>query len=81
GRVPVPIVPALWGFAARTAELSGAAIAPHVVEMLRFGLTGSGARAIEALGVAQPHSTQDVLREVFEWADVVPLAVTREEVA
>jgi UDP-glucose 4-epimerase len=81
GRVPVPIVPALWGAAARATELSGAAVAPHVVDMLRFGLTGSGARAAAALDITEPQSTQDVLREVFEWADVVPLAVAREAVA
>jgi len=81
GRVPVPIVPALWGWTARVTELSGAAIAPHVVEMLRYGRTGSGERAIDALGIPPLHTTQDVLREVFEWADVVPLAVAREEVA
>jgi hypothetical protein len=79
--VPVPIVPALWGAAARATELSGAAVAPHVVDMLRFGLTGSGTRAVAALDITEPQSTQDVLREVFEWADVVPLAVAREAVA
>jgi UDP-glucose 4-epimerase len=81
GRVPFPVVPALWGWAGRATELSGAAMAPHVVEMLRFGRTGSGERAVDALRISEPHTTQDVLREVFEWADVVPLAVAREEVA
>ena len=81
GRVPLPVVPALWGVAARGTELSGAAIAEHVVEMLRFGRTGSGERAVGELGIAEPHSTQDVLREVCEWAAVVPLSVGREEVA
>jgi len=81
GRVPFPVLPALWGVAARTTELTGAAIAPHVVEMLRYGLTGSAARAAAVLDVPEPHSTQDVLREVFDWADVVPLAVARQEVA
>jgi UDP-glucose 4-epimerase len=81
GRVPVPIAPPLWGWAARTAELSGAAIAPHVMELLRFGRTGSGERAVEELGLDEPHSTQDVLRELFEWADVVPLTPAKREVA
>jgi UDP-glucose 4-epimerase len=81
GRVPLPVVPALWGAAARATELSGAAIAEHVVEMLRFGRTGAGERAVEVLGIDEPHTTQDVLREVFEWADVVPLTVVREAVA
>jgi UDP-glucose 4-epimerase len=81
GRIPVPIAPVAWGWAARATEVAGAALAPHIVELLRYGRTGSGERLVEALGVAEPHSTQDVLREVFEWADVVSLTVTREEVA
>jgi UDP-glucose 4-epimerase len=81
GRVPLPVAPALWGWAARVTEFSGAAIAPHVVELLRFGRTGSGERAPEQLGLGRLQSTQEVLREVFEWADVVPLTTAREEVA
>jgi UDP-glucose 4-epimerase len=81
GRVPVPIIPAAWGWAARATEVAGAALAPHIVELLRYGRTGSGEQLVEVLGVPEPHSTQDVLREVFEWADVVPLTVAREEVA
>jgi UDP-glucose 4-epimerase len=81
GRAPVPVVPALWGWAARFTEVAGAALAPHIVELLRYGRTGSGDQLVEALGVDEPHTTQDVLREVFEWADVVSLTVAREEVA
>jgi UDP-glucose 4-epimerase len=81
GRVPFPVAPALWGWAARVTEFSGAAIAPHVVELLRWGRTGSGDRAPEVLGLGRLQSTQEVLREVFEWASVVPLAAAREEVA
>jgi UDP-glucose 4-epimerase len=81
GRVPVPVAPPLWGIAARTAELAGAAIAPHVVELLRHGRTGAGSRAVEELGLTSLRSTQDVLRELFEWADVVPIAMPRAEVA
>ncbi|MCU1430635.1 MAG: hypothetical protein JWL83_4635 [Actinomycetia bacterium] len=81
GRIPVPILGTMWGWAARGTELGGAAIAPHVVELLRFGRTGSGARAIDALGLPRFQSTQDVLRELFEWADVVPILTAREEVA
>lgn len=81
GRVPVPVAPFLWGAAARAVELAGAAIAEHVVELLRHGRTGSGLRAVEALGLPPLRPTQDVLRELFEWADVVPIPMTREAVA
>jgi UDP-glucose 4-epimerase len=80
-RVPFPTVPALWGWAARATEVGGAAIAPHIVELLRFGRTGAGERAPEVLGVRTPRSTQDVLRELFDWADVVTLVPPQEEVA
>jgi UDP-glucose 4-epimerase len=81
GRIPIPLIPALWGTAARTVEVAGAAIAPHVVELLRHGRTGDGGRAVEALGMHDMRSTQAVLRELFDWAEVVPIATVREAVA
>ncbi len=81
GRIPLPIVPALWSSAARLAEIAGAAIAPHVIEVLRHGRTGCGVRAVEALGLGGLRPTQEVLGELFDWADVVPIATSREEVA
>jgi UDP-glucose 4-epimerase len=81
GRIPVPVLPPLWGWASRAAEVAGAAIAPHVVELLRYGHTGSGARAADELGLRDLRSTQEVLRELFEWATVVPMATAEREVA
>ena len=82
GRVPLPVLPPFWNAAARVAEIAGAAIAPHVVELLRHGRTGSSAAAPSARSVSPTlRSTQEVLRELFEWADVVPIATAREEVA
>jgi UDP-glucose 4-epimerase len=81
GRVPLPVIPQLWRAVARGTEIAGAAIAPHVVELLRFGRTGDGARAQELLQLGKLTPTQDVLRELFDWADVVPIAMSREQVA
>jgi UDP-glucose 4-epimerase len=81
GRVPIPVLPPLWRAAARVSEVAGAAIAPHVVELLRHGRTGSSGRAIAALGLTDLRSTQQVLRELFEWANVVPIETAREAVA
>jgi UDP-glucose 4-epimerase len=81
GRVPLPVAPQLWGAIARAAEVAGAAIAPHVVELLRRGRTGDGTRARELLHMSELTSTQSVLRELFEWADVVPIATGKAEVA
>ena len=81
GRVPVPIPPPAWRWASRVAELAGAAIAPHVVELLRHGRTGCGTRAVEILGLHGLRSTQQVLEELYEWAQVVPLPTGVEAVA
>ena len=78
GRVPMPVVPGGWGLAGRVAEIAGAAIAPHVVELLRHGCTGDGTRARERLGLTALAPTQQVLRELFDWADVVPIAMNRD---
>jgi UDP-glucose 4-epimerase len=81
GRVPLPVMPQLWGGVARATEIAGAQIAPHVVELLRHGCTGDGTRARRELGLTNLVPTQDVLRELFEWADVVSIATGREAVA
>jgi UDP-glucose 4-epimerase len=81
GRVPVPVLPWVWPWASRLVELAGAAIAPHVVELLRSGCTGSGQRAVEELGLAPPRPTQQVLTELYQWADIVPLIPARAAVA
>jgi hypothetical protein len=72
-RVPLPVLPWLWPWASRVVELAGSAIAPHVVELLRSGCTGSADRAVEELGLAPPRPTQQVLTELYQWADIVPL--------
>jgi UDP-glucose 4-epimerase len=77
GRIPVPVLPPFWTAAARTAELAGAAIAPHVVELLRHGRTGAAGRAIAALGLTNLRTTQHVLTELFEWANVVSIDTAR----
>jgi UDP-glucose 4-epimerase len=81
GRIPLPVLPSMWGAIARAAEVAGAAIAPHVVELIRHGCTGDGSRAREMLAITDLVPTQDVLRELFDWADVVPIATGREAVA
>jgi hypothetical protein len=71
----------MWRGVGRATEIAGAAIAPHVVELLRHGCTGDGTRAQEVLGLTRLASTQEVLRELFDWADVVPIATGQEQVA
>jgi UDP-glucose 4-epimerase len=77
GRIPLPVAPWLWGWAARAVDFAGSAIAPHVVELMRYGCTGSARRAVEVLGLTPPRPTQQVLTELYEWADIVSLTPTR----
>ena len=81
GRVPLPVLPRFWGAVSRATEVAGAAIAPHVVELIRHGCTGDDSRGRELLRLPDLTPTQDVLRDVFEWADVVSIATSREQVA
>jgi UDP-glucose 4-epimerase len=81
GRLPLPVMPGLWTGIGAAAQIAGAAIAPHVVDLLHHGCTGDGARAREELGLTNLVQTQDVLRELFDWADVVPIPTAREQVA
>ena len=81
GRVPMPVAPPLWSWVSRAVELAGAAIAPHVVELLRYGRTGAGSRAVDVLGMTDLRPTQQVLQELYEWAQVVPLVGGAEAVA
>jgi nucleoside-diphosphate-sugar epimerase len=81
GRFPLPVFGPGWEAASRIAELAGAAVAPHVLELLRHGRTGAGEAAVESLGLTHLVPTQTVLRELFEWADVIPIPTSREAVA
>ena len=81
GRVPLPVLPGLWGPVARASEVMGAALATHVVDLIRHGCTGDGSRARDELGLTDLVPTQDVLRELFEWADVVAIARAGEQAA
>jgi UDP-glucose 4-epimerase len=81
GRLPVPVLPPFWTAASRVSEFAGAAIAPHVVELMRHGRTGASGRAVGVLGLTELRSTQQVLKELFEWANIVPLQTAREAVA
>lgn len=77
GRVPVPVVSFGWELAAELAQLVGAPVPPHVVELLRHGRCGDGARAVAELDLGALHPTQEVLVDLYEWASVVRLEPTR----
>lgn len=73
GRVPFPVVGPGWQVAYRLAELAGAPVASHVLELLAKGRAADGALAIERLGLGTLRSTLDICVELFEWATVTHL--------
>jgi UDP-glucose 4-epimerase len=81
GRVPIPVAGPGWRFACRTAELFGAPVPHHVLELLRYGRTADGSRAIDELELGFVRPTQEVLADLYEWATVTPLAEGSRRVA
>jgi creatinine amidohydrolase/Fe(II)-dependent formamide hydrolase-like protein len=73
GRIPIPIAGPLWSFARQVAEVAGAPVPPHVLELMRHGRAGDATRAREALGSCGVRSTLDVCTELYEWGTVTPL--------
>ncbi len=79
GRIPVPVVGPGWGVACRAAEVFGAPMPHHVLELLQHGRTADGGRAIEELELGFVVPTQEVLADLYEWATVTPIADRAEE--
>jgi len=80
-RIPIPIVGPGWLLARRAAEVLGAPIPAHVVELLVHGRTAEGARAEEELSLGHMHPTQEILADLYEWATVTPLTEGTRRVA
>jgi UDP-glucose 4-epimerase len=77
GRVPFPVISAGWQVAYRIAELAGAPIASHVVELLARGRAADAARGIEVLDLGRLRSTLEICVELFEWATVTHLPASQ----
>jgi hypothetical protein len=65
----------------RAADLLGAPVPDHLLELLRRGRAADGHQAGAALGWTPEHSTTDVVKAVFEWAPVTPLRLVDETAA
>jgi hypothetical protein len=70
-----------WNVACRTAELFGAPVPHHVLELLQHGRTADGGRAIDDLQLGFVRPTQEVLADLYEWATVTPLVERAQRVA
>lgn len=72
-RIPVPVLGPGWRAASAVAELAGAPVPPHVLELMTKGRAGDGARADDVLGLDGVRSTLEVCTELYEWGTVSPL--------
>ena len=61
-----------WDAARRIAEIAGAPVPPHVVELLRQGRAGDGTRG-EVLSLPGLRSTLEICTELYEWGTVSQL--------
>jgi UDP-glucose 4-epimerase len=74
GRIPVPVSGLGWPAARLAAEVLGAPIPDHVIELLRRGRTADGSSAAGVLGVPAASTTHEVVAELYEWATVSHIA-------
>jgi UDP-glucose 4-epimerase len=72
-RLPFPVFGPGWVVACRMAELAGAPVPAHVLELMQRGRTADGSRIARVLGLGGLRSTQDVCAELYEWATVTPI--------
>jgi UDP-glucose 4-epimerase len=73
GRIPIPVLGPGWDAARRISEVAGAPVPPHVLELMRHGRAGDGARAREVLALPGVRSTIEICIELYEWGTVTPL--------
>ena len=80
-RVPFPVAGVVWEIVRRAAEVAGASMPDHLLELLSRGRTADGGRAREVLGVEPAHTTAEVIKAVYDWAPVTPLRAREESAA
>jgi UDP-glucose 4-epimerase len=72
-RIPFPVLGPGWRAARSVAELAGAPVPAHVLELMCKGRAGDGSLARDVLGLDTPRSTVEVCRELYEWGTVTAL--------
>jgi len=80
GRVPVPLLGPEWRLVRYLADLAGAPVPDHLLELIHRGRTADGGRAREILGV-EPRRTTRASVEAAQRSDTVPLRVVERSAA
>lgn len=73
GRIPLPILGPAWRAMARGAELAGAPVPTHVLELLRRGRSADGGAFQRDLRFGFLRTSPEVVQDLYEWAPVTPL--------
>jgi UDP-glucose 4-epimerase len=80
-RIPLPILGPPWWLARQVASVVGAPVPDHLVELLHRGRVADGDRAPELLGIEPIWTTEEVVKELYQWASVTHLRPVVAEVA
>jgi UDP-glucose 4-epimerase len=78
GRIPIPVIGPGWIVARAMAEVFGAPLPDHVRELLVRGRSADGSSARGAIGVEPQRTTEDVVRELYEWGELTHLPVVEK---
>lgn len=75
-RIPVPVVGPGWWVTRRLANVVGAPVPDHVVEMLRYGRLAHASDNAHQIRFAPRRSTLEVIERLYEWPSVVRVPAT-----
>ena len=70
-RLPVPVIGPGWWTTRQFANLVGAPVPDHVVEMLRHGRLAHPSENAHLIHFAPRHSTHEVIERLYEWPSVI----------
>ncbi len=77
-RIPVPVVGPGWWVTRQLANIVGAPVPDHVVEMLRHGRLAHASDNAHRIRFAPRHSTHEVIERLYEWPSVVRVPAARQ---
>ena len=77
-RLPVPVVGPGWWVTRQLANIVGAPVPDHVVEMLRHGRLAHASDNAHLIRFAPRHSTHEVIERLYEWPSVVRVPAARQ---
>lgn len=72
-RLPVPVIGPAWSALTRVAELAGAPVPAHVLELLRRGRSADSGAFRRDLRFTFQRTSHEVVQDLYEWAPVTPL--------